>query len=259
MAENRRGRGQGFYYLSRGQLLVLAGGFMVASVVVFLLGILIGQGIEERKLLKREEPLVKIPAQPLPQGATVPGASAKEKEEMSFYETLAKAPAGAPPTRVEPIKGSKPVEKSAKPVAKEVKLPEKEARLTPAEKIEKIKPADIIREKTAAEKIASIAEVKKEPPVQKTAPAEASKTETEAHEKVWAVQVNAYLLDRDAKNLAKKLKDKGYDAYVVPTSIKGRTWHRVRVGRLETQDEAKVLQEKLKTKENFTKSITTSR
>jgi len=88
MAENRKGRGQGLYYWTRGQLLILAVGFTATSVVVFFLGILIGQGIEERKLVKKEEPLIKIPVQPLARGSAASGA--RGKEEMTFYEELAK-------------------------------------------------------------------------------------------------------------------------------------------------------------------------
>ena len=109
------------------------------------------------------------------------------------------------------------------------------------------------------EKPAQVAETKEGAPVQKASEAEGAKADTEAREKVWAVQVNAYPLERDAKNLTKKLKDKGYDAYVVSTNIKGRNWYRVRVGHLQTQEEAKALQDTLKAKEKFTKSITTSR
>lgn len=75
----------------------------------------------------------------------------------------------------------------------------------------------------------------------------------------WAVQVNAFPDEAEAITLANTLANKGYDAYVVPTNIKGRDWYRVRVGRLATQEEAKTLQETLKKRENFTKSITTSR
>ncbi len=254
MAENRKGRGQGLYYWTRGQLIILAVGFTVTSVAVFFLGILIGQGIEERKLLKKEEPLIKIPVQPLSQRSAAPGTPGKE--EMTFYNTLAKAPQGSQPTRVEPAKEIKPAEKMVKPVSEGPKPAAQEEK---SAAVEKVKTAEKVREKADAEKGAARVEAKKETVAPKPPETEGSKTGTEAQEKVWAVQVNAYPLERDAKNLAKKLKDKGYDAYVVPTNIKGRNWYRVRVGRLETQERARALQETLKTKENFTKSITTSR
>lgn len=258
MAENRKGRGQGLYYWTRGQLLILAVGFTVTSVVVFFLGILIGQGIEERKLVKKEEPLIKIPVQPLARGSAASGA--RGKEEMTFYEQLAKkAPSGAPATRVEPAKEIKPAEKAVKPAGKETKAPVQEEKVAVAEKVAKVKPAEKAEEKVVPEKTTPIAEAKKETPTEKLQEREGEKAGGEAQEKVWTVQVNAYPLERDAKNLAKKLTDKGYDAYVVSAEIKGKSWYRVRVGRFATREDAKGLQETLKTKENFTKAMTVSR
>jgi DedD protein len=75
----------------------------------------------------------------------------------------------------------------------------------------------------------------------------------------WTVQVNAFPHERDARDLAKKLSDRGYDAYVVPVEIKGRPWYRVRVGRLATREEAKELQETMKSKENLTQAIAVTR
>ncbi|MCZ6623107.1 MAG: SPOR domain-containing protein [Deltaproteobacteria bacterium] len=200
MAENWKERGQHLYYFSRGQLAVLAAGFTVTSVVIFFLGTLIGQGIEERKILKKSEgPLVKIPVRPqAPSSRSGPAA----KEEMTFYDTLSK---------------------------------------------------------TGTKKAALPPKVKKKPPAPKRAEAEKVGAQTGTQESVWSVQVNAYPHERDAKGLAKKLRDKGYDAYVVPTTIKGRTWHRVRVGRFAKREEAKQLQETLNREEKFTKSFTTSR
>lgn len=212
MARNRTGRGDGVYYMSRRQMIFLAGGFAVTSLIVFFLGVLIGQGIEERKLLKKEEPVVKIPVEPLLQG---PGGSPAGKEEITFYDTLGKAPKGERAARSEKEKTREGDVKSARAEAKPA------AREAPSRGTEK-----------APEK------------------AEAA---------VWAVQVNAFPQERDANRLAQRLKDKGYDAYVVSTSIRGKTWHRVRVGHFATRAEARALQEELKVKEKFTQTMTVSR
>ena len=50
MAENRRGKENRFYF-SRGQMVLLGGAFTLASLVIFFLGIFVGKGIEERKLV----------------------------------------------------------------------------------------------------------------------------------------------------------------------------------------------------------------
>lgn len=248
MAENRGGKNQRLYYLTRGQLFVLGAGFAFTTVVVFLLGILIGRGIEERKLLKKQEPLAKIPVQPSSRGSgTAPGVSAKE--EITFYDTLTKAHGGEQKARVEPPKKVKPVETTIKPPAKETKP-------VPAGKTDVA--AKKVKEKAGTEKVASNPEVRKKAAAEKAHEAGEAQAQT-TKEGVWAVQVNAYPHEQDAKDLAKKLKDKGYDAYVVSTEIKGITWYRVRVGRLATREEAQELQDLLKRKENFTKSITTGR
>ena len=59
MAENRRDRDKRFYF-SRGQLVLLGGAFTLASIITFLLGVFVGKRIEERRMVKPEEPLVKI-------------------------------------------------------------------------------------------------------------------------------------------------------------------------------------------------------
>ena len=277
MAENRKGRGNGFYYFSRGQLVILATGFTLTSVLVFLLGILIGQGIEERKLLKQEEPLVKVPLQPQTPGSkSAQGAPAKD--ELTFYNTLAKSPSGAQPARAQPAKEVKSAEKEAKLEVKEAKpaKPEpkeaKEAKETkPAVKeVKEVKAARAsgseeapataqkAKEKAEAEKSAA-AETKKPVPAQRVAEAEKPKAETAPQDGSWTVQVNAFPDERSAQRLVERLKQKGYDAYMVTTNIKGRDWYRVRVGHFAARAQAKELQEDLQTKENFTKAITVSR
>jgi DedD protein len=160
---------------------------------------------------------------------------------MTFYDTLAKAR-----TSEKPAKDSRASEKAAKSEARETQSITKQAPL----------PAKEANKKGSA---SSAPEIKKEAPAQKMPEAQTAKAEMAKREGPWAVQVTAYSIENEAKALAKKLKDKGYDAYVVTSQVKGRAWYRVRVGHLETRDQAQQLQETLKQKENLTKSITTSR
>lgn len=74
---------------------------------------------------------------------------------------------------------------------------------------------------------------------------------------LWVVQVAAFASEADAKNLAQELQTKGYDTRVVPARVNGRTWYRTTVGRLESQDQAKKLQQILKTKENYPAAFVT--
>jgi cell division septation protein DedD len=216
MAENRRGRGS--YYLSRGQLLTLAVGFTLTSALIFFLGVLLGQRIEERKLLRRDDAVVKIPLQPEPQ-ASATAAGAAPKEEITFYDALTQKPGAASVPRAE-----------SKRKGGETKVAQKEAQ---SEKTDSVKKPEV----------ASVAAGKG----------------TAGGDGAWSVQVNAFPVERDARRLAKRLTDRGYDAFVVTADIGGKTWYRVRVGRFATRSDAKALQEELQTKEKFTKAITVSR
>ena len=210
MAENKKERVQK-YFFTRGQLIVLAAGFTLTTAVIFFLGVLIGQKIEERKLLKNSERIVKIPFQPLPSGSAEKSSA---KDEMTFYDTLTKNP---PAAKAAP-------KKSSNETRSEVKNAEAKG-----------------KEKKTSEETAS-----------------AQKKSAEAvQDKPWTVQVNAFQQEADARSLAKKLTEKGYDAYVIPN--KNQTWFRVRVGRFASKDETQQLLEKLKTQERFTSAMSVSR
>ena len=74
----------------------------------------------------------------------------------------------------------------------------------------------------------------------------------------WSVQVGSYPQENDAKNVAKRLSDKGYDAYVVTAQVKGKSWHRVRIGRFPTKTEAEKLWQTVKTAEGLEQSFITN-
>jgi len=218
MAENRRGKENRFYF-SRGQMVLLGGSFVLASAVIFFLGMFVGKSIEERKIAKQEEPLVRIPVKP--DG----GAAAQKRDEITFNESVVKAPAVAEVQ--EKSLAEKPAEKTAKAEA-------------PPAKTEK-KP-----ERVAAE-------------------AAPKKTETVAHSegtdqgKLWRAQVNAFPDERSAKLLVDRLKNKGYNAYVSEVQNRGKTWYRVSVGRYNSREEAEKIVEALKTKENHPKAFAASK
>jgi cell division protein FtsN len=212
MAENKK-EGTQKYFFTRGQLILLAAGFTLTTAVIFFLGVLIGQKIEERKLLKNSERIVKIPFQQPPSGSAEKSSA---KDEMTFYDTLTKNPPAAKAAPKKSSNENRPEVKVAEAKAKEKKTPEETA---------------------AAQKKADEKEV--------------------VQGKPWTVQVNAFQQESDAKSLAKKLTEKGYDAYVTPN--KNQTWYRVRVGRFASKDETRELLEKLKTKEKLTNAISVSR
>jgi cell division protein FtsN len=54
----------------------------------------------------------------------------------------------------------------------------------------------------------------------------------------WAVQVNSCRSYTQAKNLQKRLRDRGLGAYITEAIIKGEKWYRVRIGFYSTRKEA---------------------
>jgi len=237
MAENRREKDKRFYF-SRGQMVLLGGAFALASVIIFFLGVFTGKGIEERRIVKMEEPPVKIPIKPAAPGGPA-GQGGAAKEEMTFYNTLTK-PTEAEPSAEQKPKESKPAEKTTKVDSKESKPQTKEAPPAP-------KPVEKKAEKTPSPEAAP----KPAPPIETT--------ESKENGKGWTVQVNAFPDEKSAKTWVDRLKNKGYNAYVAEANAKGKIWYRVRVGQYNTREEAKKVEEALKTKENYTKAFIATR
>ncbi len=217
MAENRRGKDNRFYF-SRGQMVLLGGAFTLTAVIIFGLGVFVGKGIEESKVMKKEEPLIKIPVSPTPQG-TVGGHAPQPKGEITFNDSLAKPAekvATAEPKDVKPrVKAEAPAERGV------------------SKRAESAKPADGSPKKTEAERSA----------------------ESKDQGAIWRAQVNAFPDDRSAKQLVERLKNKGYNAYVTEVQNRGKTWYRVSVGRYSSREQADKAVEALKSKENYTKAF----
>jgi cell division septation protein DedD len=222
MAENRKGKDKRFYF-SRGQFILLGCGFSVASVIVFFLGMLVGQGVEERKIVKPAESVMKIPIRPA-QGAN---------SEITFYDTLTRPAPAQARSEEEPREGKK-AERNAKAESRENRVP--------------------ARQEVAS--VAKRAEDKPAPGGSKPRPAEADAKESRGP---YTVQVNAFPDEKSAKTLVDRLRDKGYNAYLSESRNQGRVWYRVRVGRFESRDEAEKTQESLKRKEHLAKAFATSR
>jgi cell division protein FtsN len=227
MAENRKGKDKR-YYFTFGQMVLLGGAFIFTSIIIFFLGIFVGKQIESRKMIKPEEPLIKVPVKPSAGSATAPSAQAKE--EMTFYDTLKRSP-GAEPTAE--VKREKPARTEAKPRKAETKNGAPAGRT-----VEKKTgaPVETINAKTAKDA-----------------------AEHKADGKAWTVQVNAYPDETSAKQLVDRLKNKGYNAAVTEVQNNGKTWYRVRVGRYPTREEADKALETLKSKENFPNAFAASR
>ena len=237
MAENRRGKENRFYF-SRGQMVLLGAAFTVASVIIFFLGMFVGKGIEERRLVKREEPLVKIPVKP---GAQEPstGATPTARDEITFNDPLPsriRTPEAVAEEKPRPSKRIEPVDIAE---AKEKDPP-------PASAVVPVRTAEKKIEKTGLTQTT-------------TKKIERINVESQEPGKNWRAQVNAYPDERSAKLVADRLKNRGYNAYVSEVQNQGKTWYRVSVGRYGSRDEADKTLEALRNKENFPKAFVTNK
>lgn len=228
MAENRRGK-DSRYYLSRGQMIILGGTFTLASIVVFLIGMMVGKEIEERKLLKKDEPLVKMPVKP----AGAAAGMAAKNDEITFYDTLAKS-RDAQALAEQPAKVAKPAEKNPRAEVKEPKAAAK-----------------------PDTQLAKLTDHKAEKPQPVTESAKSESTDAEG--KVWRAQVDAFPDERSAKLLVDRLKNKGYNAYVNEVEFRGKPWFRVSVGKYGSRGEADKIVGALKGKENYAKAFAASK
>jgi general secretion pathway protein D len=93
----------------------------------------------------------------------------------------------------------------------------------------------------------------------RAAPDEAAKRTIVAPEIVWAVQVASYARDADARALATKLKDKGYNVNIVAAAIAGQSRYRVEVGPLSNRSAAQAIQTELATIHQFDQALILSR
>lgn len=229
MAENRRGK-DSRYYLSRGQMIILGGTFTVASVVVFLIGMMVGKELEERKILKKDEPLVRMPVKP----AGAAAGTAAKNDEITFYDTLAKS-RSAEAQAEQPVKDVKPAEKIGRAEVKETKAAGK-----------------------SDTELAKLMESKVDKPEPASETAMTGSADT-GESKVWRAQVDAYPDERSAKQLVDRLKNKGYNAYVSEVEFRGKPWYRVSVGKYRSREEADKIVGALKGKENYAKAFVASK
>ncbi len=59
----------------------------------------------------------------------------------------------------------------------------------------------------------------------------------------FTVQVSSFAAEPEAKQKAMTLKNQGYNAFYVPTDIKGKKWFRVSIGLFQNEKEAKSLRD----------------
>ena len=232
--------------------------------VVFLLGIYAGRGLAERRVDEGHQ-IVRMAIPPAAE--QTPGA----EDGLTFYDTLggqrpakgegrAERPAVAPapedvPPAPPPHEHAKPAEPA--PVAKPAE-PE------PTVKGEKVEKAE------KSEKVEVAAKAPEPPPQAKREPAPAStpgraerspsapstarvavalaptpvtRTGTKGD---WSVQVSATRDPRTADGVLRRLKGKGYDAFILKVRRRGETFYRVRVGHYASLEDAQQVVSRLR-------------
>lgn len=227
--------------------------------VVFLLGIYAGRGLADRRVDGGEQ-IVRLPVAPAVE--QTPGT----EDGLTFYDTLGQdervakaeghgggerraaldAPTPVPPQEQPPVK----------PEADEAARLEKAAPVEVPAKIEApAKPAkeDPARQATVAAPspaVAAKAERAPAPPATARvnvalAPA-AAPTPRSPAKGDWSVQVSATRDPRTADAVLRRLRTKGYDAFVLKVRRRGETFYRVRVGHYASLEEAQQVVSRLR-------------
>ena len=236
--------------------------------VVFLLGIYAGRGMADRRADGGEQ-IVRLPVAPAVE--QTPGT----EDGLTFYDTLGQADRVAkadghggaehhvvvPPADEAPIAGlprgrgadaaakpveSEPVAKSAEPAAK----PDAPVKMEPAAKLAKEEP--VHQAPVPAPSPAAAAKVERAPSPPSTArvavalaPA-AAPTPRPPSKGDWSVQVSATRDPRTADGVLRRLRGKGYDAFVLKVRRRGETFYRVRVGHYGSLEEAQQVVSRLR-------------
>ena len=89
-----------------------------------------------------------------------------------------------------------------------------------------------------------------QPPVVAVLKPEATKP-PETMGRIWAVQVASLADNEDAEILAAKLRHDGQQAYVMMARVEDKIWHRVRIGKFVSQQEAEELKKALASMKEF--------
>jgi cell division protein FtsN len=119
-----------------------------------------------------------------------------------------------PPPAVQKEEAAAPEEKKAEPTPTPTPTPKEEPTVKPEAKAPEVR--------------------KPEPKVEPSKPTTTAPTGTGR----YTVQVSSWTTSSEAERAVSRLKQAGFEAYVVEAFVKGRTWYRVRVGRYATMAEA---------------------
>jgi cell division septation protein DedD len=219
----------------------------IVSVVIFLIGVLVGRGVRvERAALAQAEALSESPT------ADVPPATPAVPE--SLVPAAGDPTAAAPPPTLDDLTYPKRLEES-RPSAEALRPAAPRVAPVPTADRQPASTAPAASRPLAAEKSA----VPSTPP--KTVTPEAPPPPAEVASTVpagtgYAVQVAALNVRGEAEAIAKRLSAKGYAAYVQAPAGGAPSVFRVRVGAFKTRREAETVASRLQREEQFKPWVT---
>jgi cell division septation protein DedD len=203
--------------------------------IVFLLGVWAGHGVGGRRLAD-DERIVRVPVAPAAAEET-PGA----ESDLTFDDTLGDDPlarlaAGAGGEQQPAGADGAHAGEGAR-----VAVTERPAEPAPAAEHAAEPPRAPAPARTPE---ARVAVALAEPPAPRGAPAAALPPSDEGG--AWSVQVTATRAPRTAEEMVKRLRAKGYQAYIVKARRQGAIFYRVRVGHFASMEHASLMVSRLR-------------
>jgi len=61
----------------------------------------------------------------------------------------------------------------------------------------------------------------------------------------YSVQIDAMMDRAGAEQMAHRIRAKGFEPYILPTVVEGKTWYRLRVGHYATPEQAQAAESRL--------------
>jgi cell division septation protein DedD len=226
------------YFLSRQQLVTIGAGFVATLLTVGYLGFFAGQRIGASRNLAIQLAVAKMPKAPVRTDGERIFSSAGD-DKFSSGDAL---------SADRKVAGLKQPEKDESPRRA---VNSQSSASTPA--ISQTAPNR--QNKTAGvgpDRALEAAQAAQEQPLSQPA-----RPETPSNS--WSVQVASTQDQAAARLLLNQLKAKGYDVYIFEAEFNSSRWFRVRVGQLQTQQEANLLREALASKEKFTAAFVTGK
>jgi DedD protein len=216
-----------------GMVLILLG-LAGLSGVVFALGLVAGYEMARQTAPQNAEIASVFPAPSPPAVEATPAASPTTQAMTAPVSPEARASEIAPPV----LPTRRPV---ATPSVAERKAPPIITPATAAPSPAAIATPQVARETgVPSERSPEARATSEEPPAPHEASASAEPT------KPYNIQIDAVMDRRNAERMSERIRKLGYPAFLVPTTIAGQTWWRVRVGPYPTKEAAQAAQERLR-------------